>query len=174
MKILTVENEIIDLCDIDEFSDIPRTQFTIIDMGSDAIKSEEVPDIRFPKLVYIEEYTGPALKCMIGEYSTILPLSWFMFIGEEDIGDVEIVPITTINARSFSTVVSDPIRGFRHHFMEVRPVDLYMEYEWVMPKLKNGQAVAVPINDDPDNPLCIYLSHSKSKIPISISAGDFV
>jgi len=174
MKILTVENKIIDLTDIDEFDEIPRVQYSIIDLGSDAIKEEEIPDIRFPKLVYIEEYTGPALKCAIGEYTTILPLSWFIFIGEEDYGDVEIVPITTINARNFSTVVSDPINGFRHHFMEIRPIDLYMEYDWVMPKIKQGQAIAVPINDDEQNPLCIYISHSKSKIPISVNAGEFV
>lgn len=174
MNILTVENKIINLCNIDEFTDIPRTQFTIIDLGSDAIKEEEAPDIRFPKLVYIEEYTGPAIKCSIGGHIVIIPLSWYIFIGEEDFGDVEIVPVTSINARNFSTVVSDPIRGFRHHFMDIRPVDLYMEYEWVLPKVKNGQAVAVPINDDPDRPLCIYLSPSKSKIPETVNAGDFV
>lgn len=174
MKILTVENKIIDLSTIDKFDEVPRVQYTIIDIGSDAIREDEAPDIRFPKLVYIEEYTGPALKCAIGDYTTILPLSWFIFIGEEDFGDVEIVPITSINARRFNTVVSDPIHGFRHHFMEVRPIDLYISYEWVMPKLKHGQVVAVPINDDPENPLCIFLTPSKSKIPQSVSAGDFV
>lgn len=173
MKLLTVENEILDLGELGLMDEIPRTQFTVLDLGSDANTLHE-PDIVFPKLIYIEEYTGPALKCQIGEFTTILPLSWFTFIGEEEIGEVEIIPVTSINARDFETIVSDPINGFRHHYMPIRAIELYIEYEWVLPKLKNGQAVAVPINDDPKNPICVYLSHSKSKMPIVVNSGEFV
>lgn len=173
MKLLTVEKKILDLGALDEMDEIPSSQFTVMDMGSDANPLDE-PDILFPKLVYIEEYVGPALKCMVGDYSVILPLSWFTFIGEEEMGEVEVIPITGINARNFDLIVSDPITGFRHHFLPVRVVELYMEYDWVLPKLKNGQAVAIPINDDEDYPLCIYASHSKSKIPVVISSGEFI
>ena len=173
MKLLTVEKNILDLGGLSELDDVPKTQFTVIDLGSDANPSTE-PDILFPKLIYIEEYCGPALKCMIGEFPVILPLSWFTFIGEEEIGEVEIIPVTGINARNFDVIVSDPINGFRHHFLPIRAVELYMEYDWVLPKLKNGQAVAMPINDDAEDPLCVYLSHSKSKMPVVVNSGEFV
>lgn len=173
MKLLTVDKQILNLSDIGEMDEVPRTQFTVVDLGSDANPLNE-PDILFPKLIYIEEYIGPALKCMVGDFNVILPLSWFTFIGEEEIGEVEIIPVTSVNARDFDVIVSDPINGFRHHFMPIRAIELYMEYDWVLPKLKNGQAVAMPINDDPDYPLCIYLSHSKSKIPVVINSGEFV
>lgn len=173
MKLLTVEGEILDLGTLDEMDEVPNTQFTVIDLGSDANPLDE-PDILFPKLIYIEEYVGPALKCMVGEHSVILPLSWFTFIGEEEMGEVEVIPITGINARNFDVVISDPIKGFRHHFLPVMVVELYMEYDWVLPKLKNGQAVAMPINDDPNDTLCMYISHSKSKIPPVIDSGEFV
>lgn len=173
MKLLTVEGEILDLGALDEMDEVPNTQFTVIDLGSDANPLDE-PDILFPKLIYIEEYVGPALKCMVGDYSVILPLSWFTFIGEEEMGEVEVIPITGINARNFDVVISDPIKGFRHHFLPVKVVELYMEYDWVLPKLKNGQAVAMPINDDLNNTLCMYVSHSKSKIPPVIDSGEFV
>lgn len=173
MKLLTVDKTILDLGMLDVMDEVPRTQFVVLDLGSDANPLDE-PDILFPKLIYIEEYIGPALKCMIGEFTTILPLSWFTFIGEEEIGEVEIIPVTSINARNFETIVSDPITGFRHHYLPIRAIELYMEYEWVLPKLKNGQAVAVPINDDEHNPLCVYLSHSKSKMPVVVDSGEFV
>lgn len=173
MKILSVEKKIIDLGKLSEFDEVPKTQFTVVDVGSDANPSDE-PDILFPKLIYIEEYTGPALKCLVGDHVVMLPLAWFTFIGEEDIGEVEIVPVTSINARNFETIVTNPIDGFRHHYYPIRAMELYMEYDWVLPKLKNGQAVAVPINDDEENPQCIYVSHSKSKIPLIVNSGEFI
>lgn len=171
MKVLTVEKNILDLTTIGD--EIPETQFTVVDLGSDA-KSYEGSDVLFPRLIYVEDYTGPAIECDVGGYSVVLPLSWHIFIGEEDISEVELIPITALNARDFSAITTNPIDGFRHYFNVVRVRAIYQEYDWVLPKIKNGQALAIPINDDPENPLCVYITHSTSKIPQTSSAVDFM
>lgn len=171
MNILTVEKNILDLTTIGD--EIPETQFTVVDLGSDA-KSYEGSDILFPRLVYVEDYTGPAIECDVAGSTVVLPLAWNIFIGEEDISEVELIPITALNARDFSAIVTNPIDGFRHYFSLVRVRAIYQEYDWVLPKIKNGQALAIPINDDKENPLCLYITHSTSKIPQTSSAVDFM
>lgn len=171
MKILTVEKKILDLTTIDD--EIPETQFTVVDLGSDA-KSYEGADVLFPRLIYVEDYTGPAIECDVGKYRVVLPLAWHIFIGEENLSEVELIPITALNARDFSAIITNPIDGFRHYFNTVRVRSFYPEYDWVLPKIKNGQALAIPLNDDEKNPLCLYVTHSTSKIPQTSSASDFM
>lgn len=172
MNILTVEKDIIDLAEIDD--EVPETQFTVVDLGSDA-KNYDGADIIFPRLVYVEDYSGPAIECNIMGHVVILPLAWNIFIGEEAISEVELIPITALNARDFSAIVTNPVDGFRHYFETVKVKTVYTDYDWVLPKIKNGQALAVPIDpSDTQNPLCLYITHSTSKIPTVSSANDFL
>lgn len=173
MNILTVEKKVIDLVDIDPDEEFPDTQFTVVDLGSDA-KNYEGSDIMFPKLLYVEDYSGPALECWIRSERVILPLAWNIFIGDEEVSDIELLPITSLNARDFSVIVTNPIDGFRHYYERVRVKALYTDYDWVLPKIKNGQALAIPISKDENDPLCIYITHSQSKIPTNISSTDFL
>ena len=128
MNILTVEKEIIDLTELED--EIPDTQFTVVDLGSDA-KNYEGADVLFPRLLYVEDYSGPAIECDVMGYSVILPLAWNIFIGEEDISEVEIIPITALNARDFSVIITNPIDGFRHYFSMIKVMSVYTEYDWV-------------------------------------------
>jgi len=171
MNILTVEKDIIDLTELED--EIPETQFTVVDMGSDA-KNYDGSDIIFPRLVYVEDYTGPAIECDVMGRTVILPLAWQVFIGEEDISEVEIIPMTALNARDFSVIVTNPIDGFRHYFAPIKVKTVYTDYDWVLPKIKNGQALAIPIDDNTENPMCLYITHSTSKIPNVLSANDFM
>jgi hypothetical protein len=171
MNILTVEKQIIDLVELDD--EIPETQFTVVDLGSDA-KSYDGADVIFPRLVYVEDYSGPAIECDVMGNTVILPLAWNIFIGEEDISEVELIPMTALNARDFSVIITNPIDGFRHYFSTIRVKSVYTDYDWVLPKIKNGQALAIPINTDTENPLCLYITHSSSKIPPISSANDFI
>lgn len=171
MKVLTVEKEIIDMQNIDELS--RYIQFTLVDLGSNNRSTNE-HDIVFPKLLYYEEYIGPALDCDIGGNRVMLPLSWYIMIGDEDISEVEALPITSLNARDFTAICTNPIDGFRHHFLNIKIYGVLSDYNWILPKIKNGQCVAVPINKDTNNPLCVYLSHSTTKIPQTLIPTDFM
>lgn len=171
MNILTVEKKILDLTTLDSIE--YDTRFTVIDFGSDANKYSE-PDIIFPKLLYVEDYTGPALECMIDNHVFVLPLAWFIFIGDEDISEIEALPLTSLNARNFSVITTNPIDGSRHHYKEIKILNVYPDYDWVLPKIKNGQCIAVPYNNDSDNPMCVYITHSTSKIPNILSPVEFI
>lgn len=168
MNILTVEQKQLNLNQIDDV--IPMTQFTVIDLGSD-LNHDNTADVIFPKLIYIAEQTGAAVLCEIGGHDIFLPLSWNIFVGDEDSAEVEILPITELNARQFQAVVTNPISGFRHHFLDIRIKRVLIDYEWVTPKIKNGQALAVPINDKNE---CIFITGSLSKIPAVSSPSDFM
>lgn len=168
MNILTVEQKQLNLNLIDDV--IPITQFAVVDLGSDLNHYNEI-DIIFPKLIYIAEQTGAAVLCDIGGYEVFLPLSWNIFVGDEDSAEVEVLPICELNARQFQAIVTNPISGFRHHFADIRIKRVLIDYDWVMPKLKNGQALALPINEKNE---CVYITSSLSKLPSTCSPSDFL
>lgn len=168
MNILTLEGKQLNLNNIDDV--IPITQYTIVDLGSDLNHNNEI-DIIFPRLMFIAEQTGAAVLCDIGGSEIILPLSWNLFVGDEDSAEVELVPISEINARSFYALMTNPINGFRHKFEEVRIKRVLIDYDWVVPKLKNGQALPIPINAKNE---CIFITPSTSKIPQICSPSDFL
>jgi hypothetical protein len=82
-------------------------------------------------------------------------MDWQVLIGEPDVGDLEVLPLTSINDRGFNVFQFNPLTSFRPSFIDIEIVDVYHEVNWYAPKLKNGQMLAVPITDDP-NPECIY------------------
>lgn len=168
MKILTVENKQLELNDIED--EIPPTNFTVVDLGSDINHNDEA-DIIFPIMIYLEEVTAPAIECTVAGNKVLLPLTWHIFIGEDDLGEVEAVPITSINARDFDVIVTAPIRGYRHKFETIHPRKVLQNYEWVLPRIKNGQAIAVPINDANE---CIYITPKATRIPAICHPEDFL
>jgi hypothetical protein len=82
-------------------------------------------------------------------------VDWQLLIGEPDLGDLEVVPLTSINDRGFSVFCFNPLTSFRPEFMPVEIVDIYQDVKWYFPKLKPGQMLAIPLNNDKD-PLCAY------------------
>lgn len=172
MNILVVENDLrgkkLDLSSIEE--EIPITQFTVVDLGSD-LNHTNKSDIIFPKLIFLEEHVSSAVLCDVGGYEVLLPLSWYIFIGDEESAEIELIPITELNARTFQTIVTHPVEGFRHHFIDIRIKKVLIDYDWVLPKIKNGQALAVPFTE---KNMCLYLANSSSKIPTISTPTDFM
>lgn len=168
MKILTVEEKQIDLSEIGD--SIPVTHYAVVDLGSD-MNTLGAADITFPKLLYITDQTSHAVVCDIEGVEVTLPLSWNLFIGDEDSAEVEALPITELNARNFQVILTNPASGFRHRFADIRIKTVLIEYEWTMPRLKNGQALAVPINSKNE---CLYITSSLSKIPPTSCPADFL
>lgn len=162
-------NEIVDLNKIGD--EIPDIRFAVLDCGSDNNKENEI-DFFFNRLLYIEEFVAPAVVCMIGKHKTVLPLSWNILIGDESFGEVELVPIHSLNAKEFDTFIYNPLKGFRFNFEPIRLIKVLPEYNWTFPKSKNGQLLAYPVYTNNGVPECIYISSSTSKIPNIISVGD--
>ena len=111
----------------------------------------------------MESFNSPALVLKIGEHTIKMPIDWQLLIGEKDVGDLEVVPLTSINDRGFSAFAFNPISSFRPEFFPVDVVDIYQDVKWYFPKLKPGQLLAVPLETGTDKPLCVYFIKDVSR-----------
>ena len=148
MRILTVENEVFDLDQLPE--EVDDMSFAIFD-NSDPSD----PDYHFIPLIFLESFNSPALVLRIGKHRIKMPIDWQILIGEEDVGDLEMLPLTSINDRGFKAFEYNPRSSFSPTYHDIEIVDVYQDVSWYAPKLKNGQMLCVPINDSKE-PLCVY------------------
>lgn len=148
MKILTLDNQAFDLDHLpDEIGDM---RFAILD-NSDP----KDPDYQYIPLIFLESFNSPALVLRIGEHKVKMPVDWQILIGEPDLGDLEVLPLTSINDRGFKAFQFNPLSSFRPSFPEIEIVDVYQEVSWYAPKLKNGQMLCVPTSEG-NKPDCVY------------------
>lgn len=148
-RILNLEtNRAYNLNDVpDEIEDL---RFCVLD-NSDP----KSPDYFYIPLIFLESFNSPALVLRIGDNIIKMPVDWQLLIGESDLGDLEVVPLTSINDRGFSAFCFNPIQSFRPEFHPVEIVDIYQDVKWYFPKLRAGQLLAVPVSDD-EHPLCAF------------------
>lgn len=149
MRILTLENTGYEMNEIpDEIEDL---RFCVLD-NSDP----KDPDYFFIPLIFLESFNSPALVLKIGTWTVKMPIDWQLLIGEPDLGDLEVVPLTSINDRGFSVFTFNPMSSFKPEFYSVEVVDIYQDVKWYFPKLKPGQMLAVPLEEGKEKPLCAY------------------
>jgi hypothetical protein len=148
MKILTLDNTAYDLDTLPE--EVDDMRFAILD-NSDPSD----PDYHYIPLIFLESFNSPALVLQIGEYRIRMPIDWQILIGEPDLGDLEMLPLTSINDRGFKAFQFNPLTSFRPSFLDIEIVDVYHDVAWYAPKLKNGQILCIPLNNDPE-PDCVY------------------
>ena len=148
MRILTLDNTAFEMDEIpDEIGDL---RFCVFD-NSDP----KEPDYFYIPLIFLESFNSPALVLKVGQHTIKMPVDWQILIGEPDLGDLEVVPLTSINDRGFSVFTFNPLSSFRPEFVPVEIVDIYQDVKWYFPKLKPGQMLAVPL-DNSENPMCAY------------------
>jgi hypothetical protein len=148
MKILTLDNTTYELDVLPE--EIDDLRFSILD-NSDTSDT----DYFFIPLIFLESFNSPALVLRIGEHTIKMPMDWKILIGEPDLGDLEVLPLTSINDRGFKAFQFNPISSFRPSFLDIEILDVYNDVNWYAPKLKNGQILCVPLTNDPE-PDCVY------------------
>jgi len=149
MRILTLDNKSYEMNEIpDEVEDL---RFCVLD-NSDP----KDPDYFYIPLIFLESFNSPALVLKIGPWTVKMPVDWQVLIGEPDLGDLEVVPLTSINDRGFSVFTFNPLSSFKPEFFPVEIVDIYQDVKWYFPKLKPGQMLAVPLEEGGDKPLCAY------------------
>ena len=148
MRILTLDNTSYEMNEIP--NEIDEIRFCVLD-NSDP----KEPDYFYIPLIFLESFNSPALVLKIGEHVIRMPVDWQLLIGEPDFGDLEVVPLTSINDRGFSVFCFNPLTSFRPEFMPVEIVDIYQDVKWYFPKLKPGQMLAIPLTKG-EKPLCAY------------------
>ena len=148
MRILTLENEKYELDVLPE--EIEDMRFSVLDNSNN-----QSPDYMWIPLIFLESYSSPALVLNVGGNKIKMPVGWQILIGEPGIGELEVLPLTSINDRGFKAFQFNPLTDFRPTFVEIEIVDVYQDVAWFSPKLKNGQILCVPIEDGP-KPQCVY------------------
>lgn len=148
--ILTLENIPFDLNNLpDEVDDNMR--FAVLDNST---PSE--PDFFFQPLVFLESFNSPAMVLRIGNDEVTMPIDWSIAVGDsQSSSDIEILPLTSLNDRGFEALCFNPLSSFRVEFKPIEIVNFYNDVKWYFPKMRNGQLLAVPL-EDKHNPLCAY------------------
>ena len=148
MRILTLDNNSYSMNEIpDEVDDL---RFCVLD-NSDP----KDPDYYFIPLIFLESFNSPALVLNINGNMIKMPIDWQLLIGEPDLGDLEVVPLTSINDRGFSAFAFNPLSSFKPSFYKVEIADIFQDVKWYFPKLKPGQMLAIPLTEG-DKPECVY------------------
>jgi hypothetical protein len=148
MRILTLDNTAYPMNKIPD--EIDEVRFCVLD-NSDP----KDPDYFYIPLIFLESFNSPALVLRIGENTIRMPVDWQILIGEPDFGDLEVVPLTSINDRGFNVFTFNPLTSFRPEFAPVEIVDIYQDVKWYFPKLKPGQMLAIPLTEG-EEPMCAF------------------
>jgi hypothetical protein len=119
-------------------------------------------DYHYIPLIFLESFSAPALVLQIGNQTIKMPVDWQILIGEKDHGDLETLPLTSVNDRGFSAFEFNPLSSFRPSFQPIEIVDVYHDVTWYAPRLKNGQFLCVPIEDG-HKPKCVYFVKEVSR-----------
>lgn len=155
MRILTLDNQCYELDSLPE--EVDDLRFAILDNSDPAS-----PDYFYIPLIFLESFNAPALVLRVGEHTIKMPMDWQVLIGEPDLGDLEVLPLTSINDRGFSVFAFNPLTSFRPSFLPIEIVDIYHEVTWYAPKLRNGQMLAVPVSDE-NNSECVFFVKDVSR-----------
>jgi len=148
MRILTLDNKAYNLETLPE--EIDDMRFAILDNSN-----PQNVDYHFIPLIFLESFNSPALVLKIGKHKIKMPLDWQILIGEKDHGDLETLPLSSLNDRGFSAFEYNPLGSFSPTFQTVEILDIYNDVTWYSPRLRNGQFLCVPLTDDP-KPQCVY------------------
>lgn len=155
MRILTLDNIHYNLETLPE--EIDDLRFAIMDNSN-----PQNVDYHYIPLIFLESFSSPALVLRIGNTTIKMPVDWQILIGEKDHGDLETLPLTSINDRGFSAFEFNPLSSFRPDFLPIEIIDIYHDVTWYAPRLKNGQFLCIPI-DDTEKPRCVYFVKEVSR-----------
>ena len=148
MRILTLDNTFYNLETLPE--EIDDLRFAILDNSN-----PQNVDYHYIPLIFLESFNAPALVLKIGNRNIKMPLDWQVLIGEKEHGDLETLPLTSLNDRGFNAFEFNPLSSFSPSFVPIEIVDIYNDVTWYAPRLRNGQFLCVPI-DDGEKPRCVY------------------
>jgi hypothetical protein len=156
MQILTVENQGVAINSLQEEID-DDMRFSVLD-NSDVTN----PDFYFVPLVFLESFSSPTAVLQIGENKIHMPLDWSVAVGDDQAGDVEVLPITSLNSRDFKAFQFNPLSSYTAEWPNIDIVNVYSEVKWYFPKTKPGQLLCTPLTNK-DNPSCVYFIKEISK-----------
>ena len=148
MRILLLDNVSYNLETLPE--EIDDLRFSILDNSN-----PQNVDYYFIPLIFLESFNSPALVLKVGNKTIKMPVDWQVLIGEKDHGDLETLPLSSLNDSGFSAFEFNPLSSYSPTFQPIEIIDIWNDVTWYAPRLRNGQFLSVPIEDGP-KPKCIY------------------
>jgi len=155
MRILTLDDIYYNLETLPE--EIDDLRFAILDNSTPSNV-----DYHYIPLIFLESFNSPALVLRIADKTIKMPVDWQVLIGEQEHGDLETLPLSSLNDRGFNAFQFNPLSSFAPSFLPIEIVDIYPDVTWYAPRLRNGQFLAVPIDDSP-KPRCVYFVKEVSR-----------
>jgi hypothetical protein len=155
MRILTLDDIYYNLETLPE--EIDDLRFAILDNSTPSNV-----DYHYIPLIFLESFNSPALVLKIADKTIKMPVDWQILIGEQEHGDLETLPLSSLNDRGFNVFQFNPLSSFAPSFLPIEIVDIYPDVTWYAPRLRNGQFLAVPIDDGP-KPRCVYFVKEVSR-----------
>ena len=164
MRILTLENTAYEMNDIpDEVDDL---RFAILDNSN-----PQDPDYFFIPLIFLESFNSPAVVLEINGKEITMPVDWNLAVGDsEGGGDIEVLPLTSLNDRGFEAFLFNPLSSYTMNWGQVKITNFYNDMKWYFPKTKNGQLLGVPITEGKE-PLCAWFIKDISRQSETIDYG---
>jgi hypothetical protein len=160
MRILTNHNQPYNLNQIpDQIEDV---RFCVLDYSD-----QSDVDYYFIPLIFLESFNSPCVDIKIGNTNIQMPLDWSVIIGDINSGDLEIMPLVYLNDKDFDVFTYNPINGYMPKFSKFQVINIWPDVKWYFPKLKNGNFLAVPL-EDRESPLCAFFIKDAGKVPESI------
>lgn len=148
MKILLLDNNTYDLENLPE--EIDDLRFAILDNSN-----PNAADYFYIPLIFLESFNAPALVLKIADKVIKMPIDWQILIGEQEHGDLETLPLSSLNDRGFNAFTFNPLSSYTPSFLPVEIMDIYPDVTWYAPRLRNGQFLCVPIEEG-EKPRCVY------------------
>ena len=148
MQILTLENKTFVMNDLPE--EVEDLRFGVLDNSN-----PKEPDYFFIPLIFLQSFNAPALVLKIGKHTIRMPRDWKLLIGEAEVGDLEVVPLTSLGERGFEAFLFNPLTGFKADFGTIKVTNFYNDVKWYFPKIKNNQLLSVPITEG-KKPHCAF------------------
>lgn len=157
MLILTLDNQAFDLSKIPDSLE-EDIRFSVLDNND-----TKNPDFYFMPLIFLESFNSPAMVLNIGGFEIAMPIEWSIAAGDsQGGGEVEVIPLTSLNDRGFEAFVFNPLSSFTHEYAPIEIVNVYNDVKWYFPKMKNNQLLTVPLNTGP-TPHCAFFTKDISR-----------
>ncbi len=168
MNILLINNTTYNLDTIPEEVD-DSVRFSVLDNSN-----PQDPDFFFVPLIFLESFNSPAVVLEINGHEITMPLDWCMAVGCSEAGsDLEVLPLTSLNERGFEAFLFNPLSSYTCAFGTIKITNFYNDVKWFFPKMKNGQLLAVPV-ENKDDPLCAYFVKDISRQSEVIDFGKLL
>ena len=164
MNILTIENTSYNIDNIpDEIGDV---RFCILDLT----KQKDI-DYYYLPLIFLESFYAPAAVLKIGELTISMPLDWSILVCDEEMNEVDVMPITRLNDRGFKCFSYNPFSDMIPKALDIDIINVYNEVKWFFPKLKNGTMLVTPLDNRPKPPCGMFVKEL-AKLPKTIDIGE--